>query len=61
MDALEAIHTRRSVRKYQDSPVSEELIRKIIAAAAMAPSAATTQATRYRAQRVNTDSDILPS
>ncbi len=40
MDALEALHTRRSVRKYrQDSPVSEELIQQIIAAAAMAPSA----------------------
>jgi len=39
MDALEAIHTRRSVRKYQASPVSEELIQQLIAAAAMAPSA----------------------
>ncbi len=40
MDALEALHTRRSVRKYlQDSPVSEELIQQVIAATAMAPSA----------------------
>jgi nitroreductase len=39
MDALEAIHTRRSIRKYEDKPVPEELIRKVIAAAMMAPSA----------------------
>ncbi len=43
MDTLEALHTRRSIRKYQDRPVSEELIRKVIAAAAMAPSARNAQ------------------
>ena len=39
MDALEAIHTRRSIRKYQDKPVPEELLRQILAAAMSAPSA----------------------
>ena len=39
MDALEAIHTRRSIRRYQDKPVSADLIQEIIAAAMMAPSA----------------------
>jgi nitroreductase len=37
MDALEAIWTRRSIRKYQAKPVPEELIRKILAAGMMAP------------------------
>ena len=43
MDALEAIHTRRSVRAYQDKPVPEELIRQVLGAAMMAPSAQNAQ------------------
>jgi len=43
MDTIETIHTRRSIRKYQDRPVPEEFIRKILAAAMMAPSARNTQ------------------
>ena len=39
MDALEAIHTRRSIRRYQDKPVPEPLIQRILAGAMMAPSA----------------------
>lgn len=39
MEAYEAILTRRSVRAYTDQPVSEEAIRKLIAAAVSAPSA----------------------
>jgi nitroreductase len=39
MDTLEAIRTRRSVRKYQDRPVSEELVRTLLEAAMSAPSA----------------------
>lgn len=39
MDALEAIYSRRSVRKYQDRPVPEELVNKLLAAAMCAPSA----------------------
>ena len=37
MDTLEAIHSRRSVRRYQDRPVPEELVRKLLAAASSAP------------------------
>ena len=33
MDALEAIHTRRSIRQYQDKAVPEELVEKLLAAA----------------------------
>ncbi len=39
MDALEAIHTRRSIREYQRKPVAPELVEQIIQAAMMAPSA----------------------
>lgn len=43
MDALEAIHTRRSIRKYEKKPVPEELLGRILGAAMMAPSARNAQ------------------
>ncbi len=43
MDALQAIHTRRSIRKYEDRAVPEDAIRQILAAAMMAPSACNMQ------------------
>lgn len=43
MEALEAIRTRRSVRKYQDKAVPEDLVEKILAAAMGAPSACNAQ------------------
>jgi nitroreductase len=39
MDALEAIARRRSVRKYTTDPVSRDLLRKVVEAARLAPSA----------------------
>jgi nitroreductase len=39
MEALDAIHTRRSIRRYLDKPISEELIQKLLMAAIQAPSA----------------------
>jgi nitroreductase len=39
MDTLEAIRTRRSIRKYADQSVPEELISTLLAAAMQAPSA----------------------
>jgi len=39
MDTIKAIHNRRSVRNYQDKPVADELITKILAAGMAAPSA----------------------
>jgi len=39
MDALEAIRTRRSIREYENRPVPDSLIKQVIAAAMMAPSA----------------------
>ncbi|WP_319763372.1 nitroreductase family protein [Maridesulfovibrio sp.] len=43
MDVLEAIHSRRSIRKYEDKPVSEETIKELLGAAMMAPSAGNAQ------------------
>lgn len=43
MDALEAIHGRRSIRKYQDQPVPEDLLWRLLAAAMSAPSACNAQ------------------
>lgn len=39
MDALEAIFTRRSIRKYLDQSVPENLVERLLAAAMQAPSA----------------------
>lgn len=56
MDAIEAIHTRRSIRSYQDKPVPEELITKLLAAAMAAPSARNQQPWQFV---VITDKSIL--
>ena len=47
MDTLQAIHTRRSVRKYEDRAVPEELVEKLLAAAMNAPSARNAQEWQY--------------
>ena len=39
MDTIEAIHSRRSIRKYEDRPVSPESVQKLLASAMQAPSA----------------------
>ncbi|MGA2031119.1 MAG: nitroreductase family protein [Thermoguttaceae bacterium] len=39
MDTLESIRTRRSIRKYLDKPVPEELMQNLLVAAMQAPSA----------------------
>ena len=43
MDVVEAILTRRSVRKYQARPVPEEQIKRLLEAAMAAPSAGNSQ------------------
>lgn len=43
METLEAIHTRHSIRKFTDAPVTEEQIRTLLAAAMAAPSAGNQQ------------------
>ena len=39
MDCLTAISTRRSVRAYRPDPIPDEVLKKIMTAALMAPSA----------------------
>jgi len=43
MDAIEAILTRRSVRKYSKKPISEKVINELLEAAMSAPSAGNEQ------------------
>ncbi len=56
MDALEAIHARRSIRRYQDKPVPEDLVQRVLAAAMTAPSARNAQPWQFV---VITDRGIL--
>ena len=39
MDALDCIHTRRSIRKYEKREVPEALVKEVISAGMAAPSA----------------------
>ncbi len=56
MEALDAIHTRRSIRKYEDKPVPDELVRQILAATMSAPSANNSQPWHFV---VITDRELL--
>ncbi|WDP84761.1 MAG: nitroreductase family protein [Desulfobacter sp.] len=47
MELFEAIHTRRSIRKYTDQKIPESLGQKILAAAMMAPSAGDERAWQF--------------
>ena len=43
MEVFKAIYQRRSIRKYTDQPVSQELVQELLGAAMMAPSAGNAQ------------------
>lgn len=47
MDAIECLKTRRSVRRYDNKPVSRELLTEVVALAQFAPSWKNTQTARY--------------
>jgi nitroreductase len=47
IDTLEAIKNRRSIRRYQTTPVDEETIETVLDAARLAPSWANTQSWRF--------------
>lgn len=51
MDALEAIHTRRSVRQFAEAPVTDEQLEALLRAAMAAPSAGNQQPWRFVAVR----------
>ncbi len=46
MDTLQAIRTRRSIRKYRQETVREDVVREILRAGMMAPSARNSQPCR---------------
>jgi hypothetical protein len=56
METLEAIHTRRSIRKFRPQSVAKDLINEILAAAMTAPSAGNQQPWQFV---VITDRKIL--
>jgi nitroreductase len=56
LDVIEAIHTRRSIRKFQQKPVSNELVRDLLTAAMSAPSAGNQQPWQFV---VITSSELL--
>lgn len=47
MDALEVIHTRRSIRDFTDTPITDEAVEVMLAAAMAAPSAGNAQPWRF--------------
>ena len=47
MNVKEAINLRKSVRKYKDQEISEEIVAELLEAARLAPSAKNTQSHRY--------------
>jgi nitroreductase len=47
MDVFDALEGRRSIRAYQDRPVSRETVEKLLQAAELAPSAGNLQSRRY--------------
>jgi nitroreductase len=47
MDALTAIHTRRSIRQFADAPVTDEQLETLLRAAMAAPSAGNQQSWRF--------------
>lgn len=47
MELMEAVFNRRSIRKFEDRPVDEALVRQILEAAMMAPSAGNAQPWRF--------------
>jgi nitroreductase len=64
MDAYEAIRTRRSIRRYTDREVPDELIRGLLAAAMQAPSAGNQQPWQFVVATdrglLNRLADVLP-
>ncbi len=47
MNVKEAINLRKSIRKYQDKPIPDEMINELLNAARLAPSAKNTQSHKY--------------
>jgi nitroreductase len=61
MDIMEAILTRRSIRKYKDKPVNDELVVQLLQAAMAAPSAANEQPWQFIVIRDHRILDQVPT
>lgn len=48
MEVMEAIKARRSIRRFQDRPVPDELVREILEAGRLAPSASNLQTWKFK-------------
>jgi nitroreductase len=59
MNTLEAIATRRSIRKFKDTPVSNELLQKILTAGAQAPSGKNRQPWRFVVVKENKRAEMV--
>lgn len=60
MDAIQAILTRRSIRKYTADPVSDEVVEKLLEAAMAAPSAGNQQSWHFIVIRGREILDEIP-
>lgn len=47
MELMEAIRTRRSIRKFEDKPITDDMVHQMLDAAMMAPSAGNAQPWRF--------------
>lgn len=47
MELMDAIRTRRSIRKFEDKPITDDMIHQMLDAAMMAPSAGNAQPWRF--------------
>ncbi len=61
MDAMEAILTRRSIRRFEKDPIPDEIIEKILKAAMYAPSAGNQQPWHFVVIRDRETLDKIPS
>lgn len=61
MDAMQAILSRRSVRRYASQPVSDELVRELLRAAMNAPSAGNERPWQFVVIRKRETLDEIPS
>jgi nitroreductase len=60
MDTLDAIFFRRSIRKYTDQPLPDELVKELLKAAMAAPSAGNEQAWQFIVIRDRLLLDAIP-
>ena len=59
MNTLEAISERRSIRKYQDKPLPDEVVRQILEAAVLAPSGKNSQPWRFYVVREDKRAEMV--